>query len=1312
MFFFNSFVLLSSEQLLLLFHKKMKFFPVLAAAALHVVLISMGTNGIHVLGDRMCSYIVTPNGTCTNTSHVPCQTFDSYIQDQTKYFISNTSFCFMSGNHVLDSGNIVIENVSNITFVGLGTLNQRSIADKVNDFNFTLHFDEDQSVTFLESATLIMCKNSSGLMFSNVYNLSIISLTIVNCGANMTETLSVYNECGYGLPLLYVAVLLINVTNLLFDASSIQNSTGYGLIGINILGQSQITGSSFVGNNQFVKNTFMLYSPTVPCVDGSYYNSSSVYAWNSTGSFMDDRYFTGGNALFMYIDVLHDLNMDPFLNISHCLFSLGADSSFGYDIIRNLYVLFNSQGTGLSLFVCQIPYYVTINIESTVAYRNQATFGAHFLFAVYPGVCKIMLFNVTSTRAVSWSGSLKYIINNPIPNITVSQKQNQLIIVNSTFSTDFHSNDGIHIDLYSQPAYIVNGVLIHIEQCNFLCNIKMFSYDSSTLTPQVYIQDSVFSTLHCNDGIGAYFVALSVSNCTFNHASLYGYQSTLSVSNSTFSNSKEGGILVYNSDLLLTGDVGFINNTIYDNGAGISLIQSYLTLNAPANVTFINNTATFNGGAIYIDYIIGNYGTCNIFTNGTQLHLHFDGNLAHGSGNVLYGGDIDKCYFNCNYSKCTFVTNGGLLNFLISNATYTNGNSLTMISSDARMVCDCTNGTMNCNDASNQVLNVYPGQTINMSIITVGQLNGPSPDFVLNYQCNVGVTQSDVYDCTIPSIFQQLQQTQQHCSNYYYQVETIRDPPYMSIINLIPRSVRVNSNMLYSTYSKFMRIQTCPHGFIWNTSTRICDCSQVLQMNNVQCDINTLTVLRSETMWIGNSSGGILAVHPHCPYDYCLTSDKSKSLSLTSQNNQCDNNRSGVLCGGCQEGLSAVFGSNLCKRCTSLYLLILVPISIMGIVLVFVLLVLNCTVSVGTINGFILYANILKTGIISLLSTSNKDLYPLFVLIEWANLNLGIETCFYNGMQAYGSTWLQFIFPLYILILVGVIAIGSRWSSTLAWLCKRNAVPVLATLILLSYTKFLNTVLTIFTSTKLYVDTVTNPTADNPPIWLADGNVVFFQDEHIFLLAAGAVVSIAFIIPYMSLLLLLPWLQVHSHRTGFGWMIKLKPFIDAYQAPFKDRYRYWPGVQLMVRVSLYLVFATNLANDININLLAIVLVTFLYVTMTNILSVYKSVFVNMLETIFMLNLNFLSASMLFVNRFTQSVNNLLIASAIGGLVTFLTIVIFHSYRAIDDLVQWHKKKQLIIHNSYTTIGPEQTEYTPLFYDDASFREPLLDDNDN
>ena len=32
------------------------------------------------------------------------------------------------------------------------------------------------------------------------------------------------------------------------------------------------------------------------------------------------------------------------------------------------------------------------------------------------------------------------------------------------------------------------------------------------------------------------------------------------------------------------------------------------------------------------------------------------------------------------------------------------------------------------------------------------------------------------------------------------------------------------------------------------------------------------------------------------------------------------------------------------------------------------------------------------------------------VLLAWLNLDLGIETCFYNEMTAYTQTWLQFVF--------------------------------------------------------------------------------------------------------------------------------------------------------------------------------------------------------------------------------------------------------------------------------------------------------------
>ena len=44
-----------------------------------------------------------------------------------------------------------------------------------------------------------------------------------------------------------------------------------------------------------------------------------------------------------------------------------------------------------------------------------------------------------------------------------------------------------------------------------------------------------------------------------------------------------------------------------------------------------------------------------------------------------------------------------------------------------------------------------------------------------------------------------------------------------------------------------------------------------------------------------------------------------------------------------------------------------------------------------------------------------------------AHLDLGIETCFYDGMDAYVKTWLQFVFPIYIWGVIGlIIVIGER----------------------------------------------------------------------------------------------------------------------------------------------------------------------------------------------------------------------------------------------------------------------------------------------
>ena len=142
-----------------------------------------------------------------------------------------------------------------------------------------------------------------------------------------------------------------------------------------------------------------------------------------------------------------------------------------------------------------------------------------------------------------------------------------------------------------------------------------------------------------------------------------------------------------------------------------------------------------------------------------------------------------------------------------------------------------------------------------------------------------------------------------------------------------------------------------------------------------------------------------------------------------------------------------------------MFIVILLAAIVAGVLLVMVLLALNITVTIGLINGFIFYANVTEAnGAIFFLS-----LEPSFptVFVAWLSLDIGINVCFFDGVDAYTKTWLQLAFPIYIISLVMFIIIISKYSPRFAGLIeKRDPIATLATLSLLSYAKLLSVTIT------------------------------------------------------------------------------------------------------------------------------------------------------------------------------------------------------------------------------------------------------------
>ena len=113
----------------------------------------------------------------------------------------------------------------------------------------------------------------------------------------------------------------------------------------------------------------------------------------------------------------------------------------------------------------------------------------------------------------------------------------------------------------------------------------------------------------------------------------------------------------------------------------------------------------------------------------------------------------------------------------------------------------------------------------------------------------------------------------------------------------------------------------------------------------------------------------------------------------------------------------------------------------------------------------------------------------LSVFIAWLNLDFGIETCFYNGLDVYSKTWLQFVFPVYIWLLIGLVILFSHYSRRFTNLLGSDPVSVLATLILLSYTKILRTLIAV-----IYVTYLEYPTY-NRWVWLYDANIDYLSGK-------------------------------------------------------------------------------------------------------------------------------------------------------------------------------------------------------------------------
>ena len=1163
-----------------------------------------------------------------------------YYVNHSNFTTDNATFLFLTGEHSLYKS-VYVVNVTNLTLTG----------EEENSLNTTVQCKKYTSKSSIHA----------GFYFINITNLKIKKLRLFKC--------SKYS--GYFRD--YIALEMHWIHNLTMNDVTIANTSGVGLLLNGLYGTSLIENTTIRSSHK----TYHTYGQNLAlyCKDSSHDNDIMLNTVLINNSHFLDGYNImhnyKGRASGVYVQIACRTRMNITLN-HVCI--VGNKANAGGNI-------------GIQYISHSADWLVTISILNSNITHGYGGIGGGLYFNALrsPNNRENNMQScgntITDMPILTVNHTNFYMNKSPYlgagVNIRLRETMEPMVgkisfhncqFSGSNLSQNFgmgHGGVAVHIRSFQLPVYRRHtSPLFKLEftNCNFTENVAQ---------PVKNSNQAQFS-LPSHNGV---LYVQGVDNVTLQQCN--------------FSNNKCTGIIAIQSFLLFY-DLNIIHNNSGIRGGGMVLCaRSMMQLHDGTTLNITGNNASEYGGGIYVEsecdqdiphcfFQVDNADATNSTLNKTKVFLK--NNAAMLAGSAIYGGMIDHCVIFTNITQ-TYAHNASSAIF---NATFhiePQEGSSSIISSDPINVCFCSkrryaDGCMNNLTITKRIV---PGSTFRVHVMLLGQ----------RYSCVPGVVKANIHcqkcqgcqDCYIRSN-QKIRETERctNCTELTFTVFSCENTTGVLQLMAEGSNFEYTGGKYHPTEIKIY-IEKCPLGS--NASNGRC--------KYLYGDEDIIhTICREPPLWIGyrkqpgnETETTSIIFHRYCPLGYCreeVIHIRTTNQSFD-QDAQCAHNRSGLLCGGCRTNYSLGFGSSQCLQCRNKVLPtvrvigLIAVCAVAGVLLVVLLTLLNLTVAEGTLNGLIFYANIIQVNLDIFFPPETKA-RPLTAFIAWLNLDFGFTVCFYDGMDAYAKTWLQFLFPLYIWVISGAIVYFSRKSSIVASLAGRNAVKVLATLFLLSFGKLLRTIIATIS--------VTNVMSYNGHIdisvWLPDANIHYLHGKHITLYVFAVLAAVVTLL-YTLTLTFIQCLRRAPNNRVCVWVRKLKPLLDAYTGPYKDRYHFWTGLLLLIRIFLFVSFAFNLIIGPTLNFSLIITVsTLLMIAIQP--GVYRHQLVGLLESSMYVNLILFSTVMMFsIGSYTSY--KIIAAYVFGGwaLLTFLGIVTYHAYKQLfgvpncSQLRVWCLEKQ-------------------------------------
>ena len=1109
------------------------------------------------------------------------------------------------------------------------------------NLNETVKFENLSGIEIkgMNNTSLLCSKNedgemNAGLYFRNVDNIVMMDLSFLHCGSLQRST-SQYDSTVKDFNLFHSSLYFRHCSNMTLVNITIKDSYGTGAALFDVLGSISIFHCWFENNK--VKNPKNysggggLLIEFTNCLSGksgdyrtggkyqnSHYTIQNCTFINNTASSLKSIYihsqgpfqgFGRGGGLAVYLNGSTEWCL---LTVTKCCFQ------------NNVAFL----GGGMFVMFQDNTSHNNITIEDSDFIMNHA-----IAFRPHSDKEKGTHFHKRGGGGGGAGGGFLLSHQNPV--------MNSYVFVNCRFAGNRADGNGGGLSIFSTrmiSSAIARENTITLINCNMSGN-SAYVASALDIAPEVY------------DRLGSGALSIPVIiNCTFisNHIINRELQS----SPTQFANAFLNGIATV---FICTFLVEFRGNIVFmhNNETALHLSSASVTLKKGSSIHFEGNHAKYGGAVsmIALSVIRVENDCCLKFINNTAI--------AKGGAFYVYSNDHQH---ESQFSYSCFIQHQGEKSAPGSrNITFVfqNNSALTGIGDVlyATSLLPCIYDQHTPSDVFHDVGSVIP-QSERKNCLNIATL-------VYNFQFNeqtLNHMQQLIPGVQFNMNINAIDELEQNQTTMFYAYmaspgNITVDPAYSQVSNNIIK-VRGTKTEIVEALTLETSIATiyvdiglgdCPPGFSNEGGACVCSASNFLGI--ARCERNSTYVFRG--YWIGRCHNGEIC-SAHCPEGYCYRSqNNSEEFLLPSDIDELDHficgpYRTGTLCGQCVNGSSVQYHSHAytCKpnKYCKIGILFYFLSEIVPLIIFFtVVMIFNISFTSGTLNGFILFAQMSDTidvnagGTIGLSEHVEIATYAYKVIYRAFNFDFfsldKISFCLWESattMDALSMKFLTITFALLLIILI--IFVFNTWKFKLwcHWIRPRTLKAAfthgLSTLLIVSFSQCARVSFLILSPTLLSIGV-----RERIPVVFYSGDLEPFVGKHLkYALPALFFLLLLVILPLLWLLsypLLFKTLGIcRLSETKFSACLsRLFPIelLDFFQSCFKENHRYFAGLYLLYRFVPLVIFA-NVHRLLQFH--AMLSVQFLIMfTLHSVIQPYKSQWHNRLDSFILANISLVNS---------------------------------------------------------------------------------------